>query len=485
MIAGVGAVLLWTANGLVLAYFLLLNGVYLVTSFVSVRSLRRHSDRAKCLDATELLESGAAPPITVIAPAYNEEATCVESVRSLLTLNYHDHRIIVVNDGSRDGTFTRLVEAFEMVSSPRLPTASLPTAPVRRVYRSRWHPNLWLVDKENGGKADALNAGLRYCETPLFCAIDMDSLVERDALIRVVWPFLEDRHTVAAGGVIRIANGCKVEDGVVRSVGLPRSLVARFQVLEYFRAFLSARMGWEALNGLLIISGAFGLFRRSTVVEAGGFWHETVGEDMELVVRLHRHCRERGMAYRIRAVPEAVAWTEAPESLRVLGRQRDRWQRGLTQSLLRHRVMLCNPRYGRIGMVAYPYFYFLEMLGPVVELVGYVAFVTTVLLGWASPLYIAAFLMVAVVFGLILSVMAVALGELTYRRYPRLRDLLHLIWLAILENLGYRQLNTFWRIRGMWSYLHGATEWGDMARKGFLTSGNRSEAEPLPPGRQR
>jgi cellulose synthase/poly-beta-1,6-N-acetylglucosamine synthase-like glycosyltransferase len=463
--------LLWTINGTVLAYFILINTGYLVTAFMSVGALRRYAERAKALEADSLVESEAAPPVTVIAPAYNEEATCVESVRSLLTLRYADHRIIVVNDGSRDGTLTRLLQAFEMEPTPRLSTADISTQPVREVYRSRWHPNLWLVDKENGGKADALNAGLRYCETPLFCAIDMDSLVERDALVRVVWPFLEDRHTVAAGGVIRIANGCRVEDGIVRRVVLPRNLLARFQVLEYFRAFLSARMGWEALDSLLIISGAFGIFKRSVVVEAGGFWKDTVGEDMELVVRLHRHCIERGIPYRIRAVPDAVAWTEAPESLRVLGRQRDRWQRGLTESLQRHRVMLLHPRYGRVGVMAYPYFYFLEMLGPLIELVGYGAFIATLLLGWASPHYATAFLMVAVVFGLVLSLVAVGLGELTQRRYPRFQDLLHLIWLALLENLGYRQLNTYWRARGMFSHFIGRKEWGEMVRKGFQAGG--------------
>jgi len=232
----------------------------------------------------------------------------------------------------------RLVESFRLVPTPRAPTASLSTAPVREIYRSRSHANLWVIDKENGGKADALNAGLNLSASPLFCAMDADSLFERRALARIVRPFLEDARTVAAGGTIRIANGCDVESGIVRRIGLPDSLLARFQVLEYLRAFLSGRMGWDALDATLIISGAFGLFRRSTVVGVGGYATsrtsgETVGEDMELVVRLHRRLREAGTPYRIAFVPDPVAWTECPETLAVLGRQRDRWQRGLLESL--------------------------------------------------------------------------------------------------------------------------------------------------------
>lgn len=458
---------LWLVNGLVLLYFVLLNGSYLATSLLAFRSLRQYAVRLESLDVNELITAAGAPPITLLAPAYNEEATCVDAVRSLLTLNYPEHEIIVVNDGSKDGTVSRLVEAFEMEPAARMPTNNLPTARVRETYRSRWHPNLWLVDKENGGKSDALNAGLRYCRTPLFCAMDADSLLERDALIRIVRPFLEDRRTVAAGGIIRIVNGCTVESGIVTDVRLPDSLLARFQVLEYLRAFLAGRMGWDAMGATLIISGAFGIFRRSTVVEAGGFATDTVGEDMELVVRLHRHCLEQRIPYRITFVPDPVAWTEAPETIRVLGRQRDRWQRGLSEVLTRHRTMLLNARYGRIGMLAFPHFYLLEMLGPGIEVLGYVAFILTILMGWATPLYVVAFLMVAVVLGIALSVVAVGLEELTFRRYTRVSDLFRFFLLALVENLGYRQLTAFWRIRGMVSFLQKRKGWGEMTRKGF------------------
>lgn len=470
MTPGVQAVV-WAAlagiNGLVLVYFLALHFAYLTTSLYALATLRRYSKRLKVLDVSDVLTLGGAPPIAVIAPAYNEELTCVPAVHALLTLQYPNYEVLVVNDGSRDGTLVRLVEAFDLVGVPRAAAAQIPTKPVRRVLRSRRFPNLWVLDKENGGKADALNAGLNYARTQLFCAIDADSVLEREALARVVQPFLEDEDTVAVGGTIRIANGCVVDSGQVTRVDLPRNLLARFQVMEYLRAFLGGRVGWDAINATFIISGAFGLFRRSVVVAAGGFDPTTVGEDMELVVRLHRYCRERRIPYRIRFVADPVAWTECPESLRVLGRQRERWQRGLTETLLRHRAMLLNPRYGRIGLVAMPFYFFLEMAGPLIELVGYLAFGVALAAGAVSSTHLAAFLLLALALGIALSLAAIGLEELTFRRYPRGRHLVLLLGLAVVESIGYRQLSTYFRVRGLYAVLRKRKGWGEMTRKGF------------------
>lgn len=471
---------LWSVVGvfnyIVLFYFIVLHAVYLWTSFFAFGALKRYALRLKSLDLTDLITSAWAPPITLIAPAYNEEATCVESVRSLLTLEYPEYDILVVNDGSKDGTVARLEKAFNLYEANRVPTAELESAEVNRVLRSRRHPNLWVIDKENGGKADALNAGLNYTQTPLFCAMDADSLIEPEALIRIVRPFLEDAATIAAGGVLRIANGCVVSQGRVVDVRMPKNFLARLQVLEYLRAFLSGRMGWDALNATLVISGAFGIFRRNVVVDAGGYATDTVGEDMELVVRLHRYCSENEIPYRIHFVPDPVAWTECPESLAVLSRQRDRWQRGLFQSLTRHRKMLFNPRYGRAGMIAFPYFFFLEMLGPVIELLGYLSFTITVLAGRAEWPFVLAFLSVAVILGGALSLSAVALEELSFRRYPRMSDLLQLFGLALLENFGYRQLSAWWRLRGTISAIRGVEGWGHMTRKGFTVEDQEAAA---------
>ncbi len=469
-LVGAALTLLDGFNVLVIVYFVLLNGTYLWMTLLAFKALRRYALRMTSVDPAELMSTAGLPPVTLIAPAYNEEPTCVESTRSLLTLRYPSYDILVVNDGSTDGTLQRMVDAFDLAPAARAPVAQIDTAAVRGIYRSTVHPNLWVIDKENGGKADALNTGINYCRHPLFCAMDADSLLEPEALTRIVRAFLEDSSTVAAGGVIRIVNGCKVRSGIVEEVRLPKNFLARIQVLEYLRSFLAGRMGWDALDATLIISGAFGMFSRRHVVEAGGYLHDTVGEDMELVVRLHRHCRERGEPYRVAFVPDPVAWTECPEDLRVLGRQRDRWQRGLVESLWRNRVMILNPRYGRIGMMAAPYYFFLEVVGPVIEALGYVTFITALLLGRASTAYVLAFLAVAFALGISLSFAAVGLEELSFRRYPRMRDLATLLLVAVVENVGYRQLSIWWRLRGMISKFRGASAWGAMERKGFSTS---------------
>lgn len=453
MLGEIGRDLVWLVNGVALVYFMFLNGSYLLMSLLALHALRRYTARRKSVHPDDTLASAGAPPITLIVPMFNEEVTCVEAVRSLLTLNYPEYEIIVVSDGSRDGTLDRLVNAFDLVPAPRMPVVDFDTAPVRGTFRSRWHPDLWLVEKEHGGKADALNSGLAVCQTPLFCAMDGDTLLERDALLRIVRPFLEDRRTVAAGGLVRVVNGCTVESSAVSEIRVPKGWLARFQVLEYLRTFLAGRMGWNALGATLVISGAFGVFRRATTVDAGGFRAGAAREDMEIVLRLHKYLRKRREAYQIGFVPDPVAWTEAPERLAALGRQRDRWQRGMSEALSLHRHMILNPAYGRIGLLAVPYFVLLEMLGPLVELVGYLAFLFTLVVGWSNASYVIAFLMVAIVLGMVLSVAAVALEEITFRRYPRATDLAKLFGVAVIENLGYRQLVAFWRARGTLRFL--------------------------------
>ncbi|MFC1619704.1 glycosyltransferase family 2 protein [Candidatus Neomarinimicrobiota bacterium] len=465
----ISSVLLEGFKVLAIVYFTTLNSSYLILNIIAFRALRVYTRQLKALDFEDLISKAGAPPLTLIAPGYNEEVTCVEAVKSYLLLKYSEYEILFVNDGSSDNTLTRLIEAFDLLPSDRAPTSNLHSAQIRGIYRSQIQPNFWVIDKENGGKADALNVGINYCRTPLFCAMDSDSLLERDALIRVVRPFLEDSRTVAAGGIIRIANGCTVKFGTLTDIQLPKNWLARFQVLEYLRAFMAGRMSWDVMKLTLVISGAFGVFRRSTVAEAGGYKVDTVGEDMELVVRLHRHCRKNKIPYRIAYVADPVAWTECPESFRVLGRQRDRWQRGLFESLFRHRGMLFNPRFGRIGMIAYPYFFIFELFGPFIELIGYITLVLAIVLERASGPYLLAFFSASIIYGIALSTVAVALEELSFRRYPHFTDLLRLFLLAILENFGYRQINSYWRIRGFFSGIFGKSGWGKMERKGFAT----------------
>ena len=428
--------------------------------------LRHHVRRRGIVDYETMTSSHLTMPISIIAPAYNEEPVIVESVRSLLRSRYPRFEVLVVNDGSTDGTLARLVEAFSLVRVERVPRSRLATRPIRAVYVSPANPALIVIDKDNGGKADSINAGLVFARFPLFCSIDCDTMVEDDALVRLVRPFQVHPDTVASGGVVRIVNGSTVADGVVRDVRTPRSLLVNFQIVEYLRAFMTGRVGWSRIGALLVVSGAFGLFRRDVVVEAGGYDPTTVGEDAELVVRLHRLCREQGRPYRVVFVAAPVCWTEAPSSLRILARQRNRWHRGLIEVLVKHRGMAFRRRYGVVGLVAIPYFIIFEALGPVVELAGYVNVGVGLSLGWIAPSD-ALLLVLAVLYGAVLSFAALLLEEQAFHRYRAWRCMLRLVVAASLENVFYRQLGALVRVAAFGSLIRGRHDWGEMARAGY------------------
>jgi len=341
------------------------------------------------------------------------------------------------------------------------------TQPVRGVYRSRSHASLVVVDKQNGGKADALNAALNFASGDLVCSIDADTLIEPDALQRMVRPFLTRDDVVAAGGTVRVANGSTIRDGRILDMRCPRHPIAGFQVVEYLRAFLFGRLGWNRLGGNLIISGAFGLFRRDSVLAIGGYARDTVGEDMELVLRLRRKGYEDGGPSEAGFVPDPVAWTEVPESARVLGRQRDRWHRGLADVLVRHRSMFLNETYGAMGSVGYPYFLFVELLAPVVEMIGLIGAVVGLIIGAINVPFAILFFLLAYGYGILLSVFTLLMEELSYHRYKRIRDIARLLGWVFLENLGYRQLTVIWRLRGIVKYLMGRKDWGKMERRGL------------------
>jgi len=454
----------------IIGYFLALNTLYLSFCGIAYVRLRQHRHRWTVRDLEAVMRSPATPAISIVAPAYNEEATLADSVRSLLLLNYPQFEVIVVSDGSTDGTLDVGRREFDLVRAPVSHAQPITTQTVRGIYLSLAHPDLVLIDKENGGKADAINAGINAARYPLVCVIDADSLLEEHALARAVLPFIEDPDTIAAGGIVRIANGCRVERGRVTEVRLPGSRLAMFQTVEYLRAFLASRVAQSAINGLLIISGAFGVFTRAAVVEVGGFRPDTIGEDMELVTRLHRFYRERGRRFRIVFQPEPVCWTQVPESLRTLARQRNRWQRGTLQVLGYHRRMLFNPRYGVVGLLAMPYYVVFEAMGPMIELAGYLVTAIAVGFGLLDWRFATLFFLAAVVYGSLLSVAAVVLEELSFRRYPKVTDLLRLAAYGVVENFGYRQLATWWRIVGVVDYLRGRQGWGTMTRKGFAAT---------------
>jgi cellulose synthase/poly-beta-1,6-N-acetylglucosamine synthase-like glycosyltransferase len=466
----------------IIIYVAVISAIYFLLMTVGYFALRHSLNQFKRNELNALLKSSMLPAVSVLAPAYNESATIRDSVRAMLKLHYPNHEVIVINDGSKDDTLEILIEEFHLYKSSRKPVDAILTKPVRAIYESRDPIRLIVVDKENGGKADSLNAGLNAARTPLVAAVDSDSLLESDALLLAVKPFLEDpERTLACGGIIRVVNGCDVEQGRVTRIAAPSSMLARFQAIEYLRAFLGGRVAFSFINAMLIISGAFGLFRRDAVMAVGGFVTETVGEDMELVVRLHKTWREMHKDYRIVFVPEPVCWTEVPENIRTLYRQRNRWQRGTVESLWLHRKMMFNPRFGVVGMFAFPYFLFFEMLGPLVEVTGYFVTVIGFLLGLISLKVALLFFIVSVVFGILLSVSALLLEELTMRRYPSVRDLLKLLLAAVVENLGFRQLMTLWRAQGLIDGLRKKQGWGAMERKGFQTAPKLPQHNDLKP----
>ena len=449
-----------------LGYFVLINVGYIALNLLAIPTLMRKI-ALRPIEDLPAVYSGFEPPVSLLVPACDEEATIASSVRSLLQLDYPEFEIVVVNDGSQDSTLAALQEAFDLEPFPEAMWKRLRTQEVKTVYQSRMHPNLRVVDKYNGGKADALNVGINASRYPLFCAMDADSILQRDSLRRVVEPFLDDPRTIATGGTVRIANGCTVEGGHLKSVALPRNLLARLQIVEYLRAFLFGRMGWATINAVLIISGAFGVFRKDQVVEVGGYRADTIGEDMELVVRLHRVLRARRTPYSIHFVPDPICWTQAPESLAVLKGQRIGWQRGLAESLHKNSDLMTVAGGGTARWLAVPFFLIFECYGPLIEVAGYAFMAALWVLGLISGTAFLAFLALAFSLGFLLSVSALLLEELSFHLYPRLSQIASLVGIAVVENLGYRQLVTVWRLIGLARWLRGTRgTWGTMTRKG-------------------
>jgi cellulose synthase/poly-beta-1,6-N-acetylglucosamine synthase-like glycosyltransferase len=457
-------------NIFIIYYVISINFIYFLQLILSAFSLYRYIRKIRYSDYQNYTTSTNMIPISILVPAYNEEETIVDNVKSLLYLNYPEFEVVVINDGSKDNTLEKLIESFELKLIDQPVRTLLKTQKIKGVYRNLDIPNLVVVDKENGGKADALNAGINVSRYPIFASIDADSILETDSLVRVIMPFIEDKETVAVGGIVRIANGSKIRRGLIQKVDLPKSRIALFQIIEYLRAFLTGRMGWDALNSLLIVSGAFGAFKKDVAIEVGGYTTGTIGEDMEIIVRLHKFMRKQKRKYKIKFIPDPVCWTQAPENLKDLKSQRRRWQIGLMDSLFRHKEMFFNPKYGVIGLYAYPYFFFFEMLGPIIEVVGYILIPLSYIFGILNVRYFVLFFAAAVLYGILLSVGAILLEEYTFNRYPYLSQILKLTLYAILENFGYRQLTSLYRFEGIFKFRRLKHSWGKIKRTSFTKS---------------
>ena len=452
---------------LVLSYFFLGNGVYTFLMLLSLRATWEHVRRLSYSSLDALRRSPLAPPVSFIIPAWNEQDVIADCVRSALRIDYPRLQVVVVDDGSTDMTLDRLVRSFDLVEMDAAYHPTIPTAPIRANYINPAIPNLLVVSKVRGGKPDALNAGINVSRAPYFCNLDADCLLERDALLRLMEPVVNSAvPVVVSGGVLRILNGCETRGGRVLRVGLPKTWLERFQVVEYLRSFLFGRTGWHLLGGTLIVSGAFAVFHRATAIEAGGFCHDTVTEDMDLIVQLHQWAADNNRQIRMSFTSDPVCWTECPSTLAMLAHQRRRWQLGLCQTLWKHGEVVFKGKYGIVGCLSFPFHIYVEGLGAVVEFVGYLLIPLGLLFAVVPPSLLLLFLLLGFIYGGFLSVGAVLLEELTYRRYPRIRDLLTLLVFAMFENVGYRQLVLYYRFQGVLKFLAGSRRWEKVAHVG-------------------
>jgi cellulose synthase/poly-beta-1,6-N-acetylglucosamine synthase-like glycosyltransferase len=389
-----------------------------------------------------------------------------------LELDYPELEVIVINDGSKDRTLEELQDEFKLRPVRMDYVQEVPSAEIRGLYRSDSDPRLLVIDKQSAGsKADAVNAGLNAATSPYVCIVDADSMLEPDSLLRIMVPVLADpKHVVGVGGIIRILNGSEIQGGQLLRVRLPRKSLEVIQVIEYLRAFLIGREAWAQGNMMLIISGAFGLFRTDLVRAIGGYRAKAIGEDFDLVARLHRHLIEKGQEYRIQFVPDPVCWTEAPSDLKSLGRQRARWHKGLLDTLLPNVDMLFRPRYGRIGFLALPYLWIFELFAPVIEIGGIFTIILAAVLGDLSRDFFIQFMIFGYAFATVISIGAVLQEELTYKRYSDWQDVARLVTYCFFEHFPYRQLHMVWRLQGLWQFLRGDMSWKPLERKGLQST---------------
>lgn len=467
------------ADHFILVYSCILFGTYFILSTVSAFDIINYMRRNSFIDYRDILAAPSAPSISIIAPAYNESKTIVENVRSLLNIHYVNFEVIIVNDGSKDNTLDLMIKAYDLEPVPYAFEEKIASKPIRAVYKSTIPSlsKLTVVDKVNGGKADALNSGINISRYGIFAAIDVDCILEYESLLKMVKPFMEQTETdkvIAVGGVVRIANSCEVNDGKITKVNLPKEIIPRIQVLEYIRAFLLGRMAWSRLNGLILISGAFGMFDKKIAIDSGGYNHNTVGEDMELVIRMRRYMEERKEKYRVVYLPDPLCWTEAPNSFKILSKQRNRWTRGTAETLWIHKKLIFNPKYKFLGMVSMPFWLLFEYMAPIVETTAFLYLIMMAFLGILNvELFVVLFLLIYA-FAIMYSTAAILFEELSFHQYKKKRDILRLLGTALIEPLFIHPLTVYYAIRGNLDLMTGVKNWGEMKRQGFTRAVKKS-----------
>ncbi len=453
---------------------------YVVLGFYSAKEMIYYLRKNKFVDYRNILASPFAPSLSILAPAYNEENTILENVKSLMSLHYNNFEVIIVNDGSKDKTLETLIENFGLYKIPYAYNDKVPTKAVRGVYKSTiasWN-KLVVVDKENGGKADAINVGINVSQYGIFACIDVDCIIEQDGLLKMIKPFLEhtESRVIATGGVVRIANSCDVEDGKITKINLPDKFLPRVQVLEYFRAFLLGRMAWSRLDGLMLISGAFGFFDKEIAIIVGGYNHETVGEDMELTVRMRKYMEQQNKKYLVPFIPDPLCWTEAPESSKILSRQRNRWARGTIETLLMHKDIFFNPKYRTLGMLSYPYWLIFEWMAPIIEFLGISYFIILIITGNINWIFCISLLFLVYSFAIAHSLFSIIFEEYTYHQYKKPSDMFKLVLTSMIEPFAFHTRTVWWSVRGNYDLFTGAKKgWGEMTRAGFGDNANKKK----------
>ncbi len=450
------------------AYVVIVSFSYLIQLFYAFKGLRKYKKMMDCLDYSLFTESENIVPISVIVPAFNEEQTICDTVKNLLSLDYPNYEIIAVNDGSTDSTLSSLIKEFNLVSINEPFKVSLKTEKIKKLYRSVKYPNLIIIDKENGGKADALNAGINVSQYPVFVSVDADSILEDSSLIRIVYSFMNDPDCVAIGGTVRINSGCEIENGKLKKVALTGNPLFMIQTNEYLRDFLTGRIALNEMGTLLIISGAFGAFKKQAVIEVGGYTTNCIGEDIELVIKLHKNSYKNNENSTVRFMPDPVCWTQPPDNLHDLIKQRKRWHIGLADTLfVKHRDMILNPKYKKIGMLTIPYFCFFDFIGPIIEMLGYIFIPISWALGYLEFEFMINFYILGILYGTILSVGSLLLEENIFGKYPKISQILKLFFFAIVDNLGYRQIMTFIKIFAMLRFKKNRGNWGNIKRRKY------------------
>lgn len=447
---------------------------YLLMSAISFVAVRKYIKKDRLTDFQSILTSPLQPSISIIAPAFNEEVTIVDNIRSLLLVYYTNMTLIIVNDGSKDSTLQQAIEAYDLVLTDEKIIDTISTKNVRGIYRSTnpaWK-KLIVVDKENGGKSDALNVGINICKSDYFACIDVDCIIDANAFLKLMMQVIleKKKRVIAVGGMVWLTNGSEIKEGKLVSLRAPKEFIARMQVLEYCRAFIMGRTAWSTYNGLMLISGAFGLFDTQLVKTVGGYNTKTVGEDMELVIRMHKYMRERRLPYKVAYIPDPLCWTEAPSDGEILGRQRNRWTRGTIECLWIHRNMFFNPRYGVLGLLSYPYWVFAEWLAGPVEAGGYIFVFLVIIFKLINWQIFIALVIFVYCFAVFLTLFALLTQQLVYQKFLRFGDLIKLCLTAFLEPVFYHPRTVWWALKGNYDKLFKNNHsWGAMTRKGFDT----------------